>query len=321
MNRRAFLIAFGGVAVLPCGAHADAARIVGILMQGSETNARAARLFSVLRQSLADLGWREGVNLKLELRWSNNDPARARAYAQELASLKLDVIVAPATSFTPVREATRSIPIVFLLIADPVDQGIVSSLAHPGGNVTGFTYMEFSTGGKLVQLLKEIAPDTKRLLVLLDADSTTSTPGWWRSIEDAAHVLGVEPQQALVRTGEEIAAAVHTFAQAPNGGIVVPGVGHATRLVVEVARARLPAVSGASPIATQGGLISYAADAVDQFMRAATYIDRILRGDKPGDLPVQEPTKFELIVNLRTSKALGIEIPASVLAQADEVIE
>ena len=326
MRRRDFIAVLGGAALVwPREAYADRVRTIGILMQGSETNPRTARMFEVLQRSLADLGWREGVNLKIELRWAQNDAERSRAYARELVSLKPDVIVAPSTSLTPVREATQSIPIIFLLIADPVSQGIVLSLAHPGGNLTGFAYMEFSTGGKLVQLLKEIAPDTRRVLVLLDADGTTSTSQWWRSIEGAAHLLDIEPQEALVRTEDEIDAAVHTFAQTQQGGVVVPPqslmVTHAARLTAAVARERLPAVYGASPIATQGGLISYSADAIDQFKRAASYVDRILRGENPGDLPIEQPTKFELIVNLKTSKALRIKIPSSILAQADEVIE
>jgi putative ABC transport system substrate-binding protein len=327
MRRRDFMAIFGGAALVwPRGAYADTVRTVAILMQGSETTGRGARFFEVLRRSLADLGWHEGINLKIELRWAHNNAERSSVYARELVALKPEVIVAPATSFRPVREATQSIPVIFLLIADPVGQGFVSSLARPGGNLTGFVYMEFSTGGKLVQLLKEIAPDTRRVLVLLDGEVASSTPLWWRSIEDAAHVLSLEPQQAYVRTEEEIDAAIHTFAQAPKGGVVVPPqslmVSHAASLTAAVARARLPAVYGATPIVTEsGGLISYAADAVDQFRRAASYVDRILRGEKPGDLPIQEATKFELVVNLKTSKALGIEIPGSILAQADEVIE
>jgi putative ABC transport system substrate-binding protein len=325
MRRRDFMAMLGGAALVwPREAYADKVRTIGILMQGSETNPRTARMFEVLQRSLTDLGWREGVNSKIELRWAQNDAER-RAYARELVSLKPDVIVAPSTSLTPVREATQSIPIIFLLIADPVSQGIVSSLAHPGGNLTGLAYMEFSIGGKLVQLLKEIAPETKRVLVLLDGDSTTSTSQWWHSIEGAARVLDIEPQQALARTDDEIDAAVHTFAQAQEGGVVVPPqsfmVTHAARLTAAVAHERLPAVYGATPIATAGGLVSYSADAVDQFKRAASYVDRILKGEKPGDLPIEEPTKFELIVNLKTSKALRIEIPSSILAQADEVIE
>jgi putative ABC transport system substrate-binding protein len=326
MRRRDFIGVLGGAALVrPRGACADSVRTIGILMQGSETNATNMRLFDALRRSLADFGWRDGVNLKVELRWAHNEAARARAYAKELVSLSPDVIVAPATSLTPVREATRSIPIVFLLIGDPVGQGVVPSLAHPGGNLTGFSYMDFSTSGKLVELLKDIAPDTRRLLVLLDADSAAMSQQLWHSIEAAARALGCEPQQAMVRAEDEADAAIHAFAQAKEGGIVVPGqslfVAHAARLVAAAAHERLPAVYGATPIATDGGLVSYAPDAVDQFMRAASYVDRILKGDKPGDLPVQQPTKFELTINLKTAKSLGLTVAPALLARADEVIE
>jgi putative ABC transport system substrate-binding protein len=324
--RRRELIAVLGIAAMawPGRALADTFRTIGILMQGSETNSTNANLFAALRQALVELGWREGVNLKIELRWAHNEAPRAGAYARELVDLKPDVIVAPATSFVAVREATQSIPIVFLLIADPIDQGFVSSLAHPGGNVTGFTYADFAIGGKLVELLKQTVPDTNRLLMLLDPDNR-ATPRWWNSIAGAARALGCEPHQALVRTEVEIDAAIHAFGQVKNGGIVIAAesllTAHATGLVAAAARERLPAVYGASPFTIAGGLMSYGADALDQFRRAAAYVDRILKGDKPGDLPVQQPVKFAFTINLRTAKALGIEVPASILAQADEVIE
>jgi putative tryptophan/tyrosine transport system substrate-binding protein len=325
MRRRHLLIAICGAAALrPRSTLADTIRTIGVLMQGSRTNPVNAGLFDVLRGSLAELGWREGINLKVELRWGDNDDARTSGYARELVDLKPEVIVAPATSFRPVREATRSIPIVFLLIADPVGQGIVSSLSHPGGNLTGFTYMEFSTGGKFVELLKEIAPDTTRALVFFDLDNR-STPHWWRSIESAAHVLGVEPQQSLVRGVADIDAAIHAFAGTPKGGIIVPPeslfVAHSAHLIALAATQRLPAVYATSPFAREGGLLSYSVDATDQFVRAASYVDRILKGDKPGDLPVQQPTKFELVINLKTAEALGLTVPQSLLQRADEVIE
>jgi putative tryptophan/tyrosine transport system substrate-binding protein len=293
-------------------------------MQGSRTNPVNAGLFDVLRGSLAELGWREGINLKVELRWGDNDDARTSGYARELVDLKPEVIVAPATSFRPVREATRSIPIVFLLIADPVGQGIVSSLSHPGGNLTGFTYMEFSTGGKFVELLKEIAPDTTRVLVLFDVHNS-STPQWWRSIESAGRVLGVEPQQSLVRGGTDMDAAIHAFTGTPKGGLIVPPeslfTAHSGRLIALAASQRLPAVYATPPFAKEGGLLSYSVDANDQFMRAASYVDRILKGEKPGDLPIQQPTKFQLVINMKTASALGLTIPPTLLARADEVIE
>jgi putative ABC transport system substrate-binding protein len=325
MRRRDLLLAICGAATLwPRCTLADTVRTIGVLMQGSKTNPVLASLFDVLRRSLADLGWREGANLKVQLRWGDNDDARIRAYARELVELKPEVIVAPATSLAPVHEATRSIPIVFLLIADPVGQGFVSTLAHPGGNLTGFSYMDFSTSGKFVELLREIAPDTVRVLVLLEVDNR-STPQWWRSIESAARVLGVEPQQALVRGGADIDAAIHAFADTPRGGIIVAPeslfTAHRARLIALAASEHLPAVYALPFFAKDGGLLSYTVEPNDQFARAASYVDRILRGEKPGDLPVQQPTKFELMINLKTAKALGLIIPPSLLARANEVIE
>ena len=196
--------------------------------------------------------------------------------------------------------------------------------SHPDGNATGFTYTEFSAGGKFVELLKEIAPDATRVLVLLDRDNGP-TPKWWRSIEGPARDLGFEPQQALVRAEHEMDTAVQSFAQRGNGSMIVPPqslfVSHRAHLIALAARERLPAVYGATPFARQGGLLSYGVNGADQFMRAASYVDRILKGANPGDLPVEQPTKFELIVNLQTAKALGLTIPQSILARADEVIE
>jgi len=326
VRRRAFIAALGGAAAWSRArrALADTFRTLAVLMPASERDMASARLFDALLRSLAQLGWRDGANLKVEVRWANNEAARAKTYAQELVSLKPDVIVAPATSFQPVREATRSIPIVFLLIVDPIAQGSVSSLAHPGGNFTGFAFAEFSIGGKLVELLKEVAPHATRVLALLDPDNA-ATPEWWRSIEDAARELGLEPQQALARTADEVEAAIRAFAQAQNGGMIVPAqsrfVSLSQRLIASAARERMPAAYGATVFAREGGLLSYSSDAVDQFSRAASYVDRILKGANPGELPIEQPTKFDLIVNLETAKALGLTIPPSILARADEVIE
>jgi putative ABC transport system substrate-binding protein len=325
MRRRDLLIAICGAAALrPRRTLADTVRTIGVLMQGAKTNPVTASLFDVLRGSLVDLGWREGANLKVLLRWGDNDDARTGAYARELVELKPEVIVAPATSLPPVHEATRSIPIVFLLITDPVGQGFVSSLAHPGGNLTGFSYLDFSMSGKFVELLREVAPDTTRVLVPLDVDNR-STSQWWRSIESAARVLGVEPQHSLVRGAADIEAAIHAFADKPKGGIIVAPesllTAHRARLIALAASEHLPAVYTTPPFAKEGGLLSYSVDANDQFVRAASYVDRILKGEKPGDLPVQQPTKFELVINLRTAKALGLTVPQSILARADQVIE
>jgi putative ABC transport system substrate-binding protein len=294
-------------------------------MAPSETDPEPARLLDLLRQSLAELGWREGANLQVELRWAHDEQARARTYARELVELGPDVIVAHSSSvLAPLRDATSTIPIVFVLATDPVGQGYVSSLARPGGNLTGFTYMDVSTGGKLVELVREIASDTTRVLVLLDGDNR-STPPWWHSIEEAAHALGLAPQQALVRTGQDIDAAVRAFAQPGKGSMVIAPqnlfVSNRARIIDAAARERLPAVDGTPPFASEGGLLSYSVDVRDQFLRAASYVDRILKGEKPGDLPIQLPTRFKLTINLKTAKALGLSVPATLLARADDVIE
>jgi putative tryptophan/tyrosine transport system substrate-binding protein len=325
MNRRDFIGAIGVAAVtLPRSASAETQRTLGLLMPFSDGNPFAARLIETLRQSLAGFGWREGSNLRLETRWGQDDGARLLAYAKELAGKQPDVILAHGPAFRYAHEATRTIPIVFTTVSDPVGQGFVSSLAHPGGNATGFELVEFSVGGKLIELLKEIAPDTKRVMVIGDP-SNSSTPQWWRSIEGAGRDIGIEPQQALVSNDDDIDAAIAAVARTPYGGIVVPPQAFATvhrdRIMAAAARWRLPAVYYSTVLAREGGLISYGPDLTDQYVRAAAYIDRILKGEKPNDLPVQGPIKFELAVNLKTAKSLGITVPPSLLARADEVIE
>jgi len=324
-RRRLLAIAVVAVLAMPRRVRAQPNRTVGVLMPSLENDPQSASLFEALRRSLAELGWRDAENLRLEVRWANNEEARARALAQELVALKPDVIVAPATSLRPVREATRSIPVVFLLINDPVGQRIVPNLARPGGNLTGFTYVDFSVGGKLVELVKEIAPVTTRVLVLIDIENS-ATEEWWRAISGAARRLGLEPQQAAVRNGDEIEAAIGGFSGRPGSAVIVAGqslfVAHRARVFASVDRERLPAVYGAGPVlARQGGLLSYGVDASDQYRRAASYVDRILKGEKPGDLPVQQPTKYELSINMRTARALGLSVSPLLLEQASEVIE
>jgi putative ABC transport system substrate-binding protein len=328
MRRRAFISVLGGVASWPFGTARSQSvagvRTVAVLMPSPEADP-AVHLFETLRRALDERGWRDGKNLKLEVRWANNDEARTRALALELVALKPDLIVAPATSLFPVREATRCIPVIFLLINDPVGQGVVPNLAHPGGNLTGFTYTDFSIGGKLVELLKEIAPATARVLVLVDT-SNMATSQWWLAISQAARRLGLEPRQAPVRAWDDIETAIHTFSGAAGNGLIVAGQSlfatNRERLAALATRERLPAVCGIGPVfARAGGLLSYGVEASDQFQRAAAYIDRILKGEKPGDLPVQQPTRYELAINARTAKALGITVPPILLQQADEVIE
>ena len=235
-----------------------------------------------------------------------------------------DAILAHGPAFPYAREATRTIPLVFVAVADPVGQGYVVSLSHPGGNTTGFMLVEFSVGGKFVELLKEIAPDTKHVAVLEDP-SNPASPQWWRSIEGAARDIGIEPQQALVRTDAEIDAAIEVIARTSNGSIIVPPQAffaiHRSHLIASVARERLPVVYNNAFFVRDGGLLSYGPDLADQYARAASYIDRILKGARPNDLPVQAPTKFELAINLKTAKTLGLSVPAALLARSDVVVE
>jgi putative ABC transport system substrate-binding protein len=324
MKRRQFISLVSAVAAWPWSASAEAERRLGLLMPFPDGDPLAVGFLKALRQSLAALGWHEGGNLKIEVRWSQGDDARSRADANELVGTQPDAILAHGPAFPYVREATRAIPLVFVAIADPVGQGFVTSLSRPGGNTTGFMLMEFSVGGKFVELLKEIAPDTKRVAVFEDPSNSTSLQ-WWRSIEGAARDIGIAPQQALVRNEAEIDAAIEVIARAPNGGIIVPPQAffavHRSHLIASAARERLPVVYNNAVFVRAGGLLSYGPDLADEYARAASYIDRILRGAKPNDLPVQAPTKFEFAINLKTAKTLGLSVPATLLARADVVIE
>lgn len=325
MRRRELITAVAGaVTAWHWPASAEAERRLGLLMPFSEGDPAAVWFLKALRQALAELGWRDGGNLKIEVRWSQVDEARSRAYAKELVGTQPDVILAHGPAFAHVREATRTIPLIFMAIADPVGQGFVNSLSHPGGNITGFLLMEFSIGGKFVELLKETAPNTKRVAVFQDP-SNTSTLHWWRSIEEAARAIGIEPRQVLLRNEAEVDAAIEAVAQASNGSIIVPPQAffsvHRSHLIASAARERLPVVYGNAFLVRDGGLLSYGVDLADQYARAASYIDRILKGAKPSDLPVQAPIKFEFVINLKAAKGLGLEIPPAVLTRADEVIE
>jgi putative tryptophan/tyrosine transport system substrate-binding protein len=328
MRRRDFLHAVGGITVSwPwSSASAEPYRTLGVLLAMSEDDPVMVGNVKALRQALAELGWREGENLKIELRLSSDEVARTRAYAKELIDLRPDVILASGPAFPPLRDSTRTIPIVFVLISDPVGQGFVSSLAHPGGNLTGFMLLEFSAGTKFVEMLKAVAPATKRVAILEDPANTT-TPQWWRSIEGAARDVGIEPQQALVRSEGDIDAAIDAIARTPNGSIIVAPQAlfyvyvHRTHLIASAARERLPAIYSNANYVREGGLLSYGINGADQFAQAATYIDRIFKGAKPGNLPVQGPTKFQLAINLKTAKALGLTVAPTLLATADELIE
>jgi len=328
MRRREFITLIGGAAAAwPLVARAqqgERMRRVGVLVSGAADNARVR--VAAFEQGLQQLGWIEGRNLRIEYRsGALGDAERTRKYAAELVALAPDVIFASGTSQVgPLLQATRTVPIIFTLVADPVGAGFVDSLARPGGNATGFVQYEYGLGGKWLELLKEIAPRVTRAAVLRDA-AITAGVGLWGAILTAAPSFGIEVSPVNVRDASEIERAITVFARGPNGGLILTGsalsAAHGDLIVELATRHKLPAVYFTRQMVNSGGLISYGPDPVDQFRRAASYVDRILKGEKPADLPVQAPTKYELVINLKTAKALGLEVPASVLARADEVIE
>jgi len=280
---------------------------------------------SAFAQALAGLGWTDGRNVRLDVRWDGADISRSRALAQELVSLKPDIIVTSNTPATAaVQRETRTIPIVFASAADPVVSGIVARLDRPSGNVTGFALLEASLGGKLLQLLSEIAPGLKRAAIMFNPDTSPASL-FVPSFEMAARSLKVVPIIAPIHSDSEIEAAIIALGREPGGGLVVISevfaVAHRAPIILAAARNNVPAVYSLSAFARGGGLLSYGVDQVDLFRRAATYVDRILRGAKPAELPVQLPTKFEMVLNLKTAKALGLAVPLTLQAIADEVIE
>ena len=293
----------------------------GIAANDPDAQALVAAFLQVFQQ----LGWTDGRNVQMEYRWGLGDAANLRKYAAELAALAPDVILASGTSaLGPLLQATRTVPIVFVNVADPVGAGFVDSLARPGGNATGFMQFEYSLSGKWLELLKQIAPGVTRAAVLRDP-ALTSGIGQFAIIQSVAPSVGVEVSPVNVRDAGEIERAVAAFARSSNGGLIVTSsalaVRHRELIISLAARHKLPAVYYRRYFVTGGGLISYGYDLVDQFRRAAGYVDRILKGEKPADLPVQAPTKYELVINLKTAKALGLDVPATLLARADEVIE
>jgi putative ABC transport system substrate-binding protein len=276
-------------------------------------------------QGLAQLGWLDGRNVRIDTRWGVADADRIRKYAAELLALAPDVILANSSAaLALLLQATRTVPIVFMAVPDPVGAGYVDSLARPGGNATGFLVYEYSIAAKWLELLKEIAPQVTRAMVLRES-AIAAGPGQFGVIQAAAPSHGVDLRVADVRDAGEIERAVTTFAQGSNGGLIVTGspgaLFHRPLIVALAARHRLPTVYFARYFVTDGGLISYGPDFIDQYRSAARYVDRILKGEKPADLPVQAPTKYELAINLKAAKALGLEVPATLLARADEVIE
>jgi putative ABC transport system substrate-binding protein len=328
MRRREFIAGLGGAATLPFAARAqqgERVRRVGVLLPATSDDPEFQARVGAFQQALALLGWTIGRNVRIETRWATANAAEIRRHAVELAALAPDVILAHgASTVAPLLQATRTVPIVFPVLADPVAAGFVDSLARPGGNATGFMTVEYSVSGKVLELLKEVAPGVTRVAVLRDSTQGSGT-SQFAAIQTAAPSLRVEVNPVNVRDAGEIERAVAAFARAPNGGLILTpggaGTLHRDLIITLAARHKLPAVYAERSVVAAGGLISYGPDYVDQFRQAAGYVDRILKGEKPADLPVQAPTKYETVINLKTAKALGLDVPPSVLARADEVIE
>jgi putative ABC transport system substrate-binding protein len=328
VKRRSFITLLGGAAAWPLAAHAqqpERMRRIGVLMPNAADDPEYQARITAFLQGLAQLGWIDGRNVRIDTRWGVGDADRIRKYAAELVALAPDVILANSSAaVASLLQATRTVPIVFTAVADPVGAGYVDSLARPGGNATGFLVFEYSIAAKWLELLKEIAPHVTRAMVLRESALAVG-PAVFGVIQAAAPSLGVDLRVADVRDAGEIDRAITAFAQGSNGGLIVTGspgaIFHRGPIVALAARHRLPAVYAVRVFPVAGGLISYGADSVDQLRRAAGYVDRILKGEKPADLPVQAPTKYDLVINLKTAKALGIDVPATVLARADEVIE
>jgi putative tryptophan/tyrosine transport system substrate-binding protein len=328
MRRRDF-IALLGAAASPLAARAqqgERIRRIGVLMQIGADDPEAPTLVGAFSQGLAEAGWIIGRNARIDYRWHQGNAEAARAYAAELLALTPDIIFASGTQGTiALKQLTRTVPIVFVNIADPVGVGIVDSLARPGGNITGFMVFDFSFGGKWLDLLKEIAPHVSRVALFRDETNPVGV-GNFGVIQAMATSAGLQVTPVSVRNSDEIASAVEAFARSPDGGAIVTGTAlytvHRDLILKLIARYKLPAIyNDRFIVVASGGLISYGPDRIDMYRRAVGYVDRVLKDEKPGDLPVQAPTKYELVINLKTAKALGLTVPQSLLARADEVIE
>jgi putative ABC transport system substrate-binding protein len=328
LKRREFISLLGAATVWPLAASAqqgERMRRIGILEAIAADNPYSKARQGAFLQKLHNLGWIDGGNLRIDIRWSAGNDAQTRKYAAELAALVPDVILAGGSAAAgPMLQATRNIPIVFVIVPDPVGAGFAESLSRPGGNATGFMSFEYSLSGKWLELLKEIAPGVKRAAILRDP-AITAGIGQFAVIQSVAPSVGIDVSPVNVREAPEIERGIAAFARYPNGGMVVTGSAlaavHRDLIVALAARYRLPTVYVQREYIASGGLISYGPDFVDQYRRAADYVDRILKGEKPAVLPVQAPTKYDLVINLKTAKALGLTLPPNVLARADEVIE
>ena len=327
MKRREFIKLLGGSTLWPLAAHAqqpDRMRRIAVLMTVAEDNPDGKPRLEVFVQGLQELGWTDGRNIRIDYRWSAGDAERTRKYAAELVSLAPDVILAGNTSTVgPLQQATHIIPIVFAGVVDPVGAGFIESLARPGGHTTGFTQFEYGLSGKWLELLKEIVPGVRRVAVLRGV--TIAETGEFAAIQTVAPSLGVEVSPLGTRDAGEIERGIADFARSPNGGLIVAAgasaIVHRELITRLAAQHRLPAIYPYRSFVTAGGLVCYGPDRVDPFRRAAAYVDRILKGEKASDLPVQAPNKYELVINLKAAKSIGLTIPPAVLARADEVIE
>jgi len=327
MRRREFIALLSGTAAWPIAAHAqpgERMRRIGVLLPADADDAIFQARMAAFLGGLQQLGWTDRRNVRIDTRWAVGD-ADLRKYAGELVALGPDVVVAfGSNAVPPLQQVTRTIPIVFALVADPVGAGYVESLAQPGGNVTGFSSWEYAIAGKWLELLKEIAPRTTRVAVLRDS-TIAAGPAEFGAIQAVAPSHGTELRAVDMRNAGEIERGITVFAASSNGGLIITASAAATAhrelIIALAARHRLPAVYYAPYYVTGGGLISYGPDLLDQCQRAAGYVDRILKGAKPADLPVQVPTKYELVINLKTARTLGLEVPPTLLALADEVIE
>ena len=326
MRRRDFLGAFGGAAAWPLSGLAqerDSTKLIAVLIGGLDNPTVRLRVTAFV-QELQRLGWTDGANARVQLRFGGPDPT---AQARELVQLKPDVIVAgPTNAFLPVQRETRTIPIVFVGVSDPLGQGFVQSMSKPGGNATGFSNLEFSLIGKWLQILKDAIPRIGRAGLLIST-SNASSPRWYRTFSEVAPTFRIEPVPLPLPDPAALEGILTAFAREANSALIVPGdsvveTPGVRRTIIEfAARHRLPALSGGLPFAAEGGLISYGIEPVDPYRRAAAYVDRILKGEKPADLPVQAPDKFHFIINLKTAKALGLELSPTLVGTADEVIE
>jgi putative ABC transport system substrate-binding protein len=329
LGRRKFLATLGGAAAgWPLAARAQQAgrmRRIGLLMNRAADNPEGQDRIAAFHQGLQELGWNVGRNVRIDTRWTEDNADQTVKQAVGLIALAPDIVLASGTlAATALQRVSRTLPIVFASVTDPVGAGIVDSLAHPGGNAPGFMIYEYSLGAKWMELLKEIAPRVTRMAIIRNAANPAGV-AQFVTLQNAAQSLGVQASPINVRDAPEIEHSVEAFARSPNGGLVVTQSASATVyrdvIIAAAARHKLPAVYALRYDATGGGLISYGPEIVDHFRQAAGYVDRIFKGEKPADLPVQAPTKYELVINLKTAKALGLTVPDSLLARADELIE